>query len=164
LKRRALALTLPAVVFLGVLSSSGISAADTSIRPLSGSVVEVKATSAATRFIWDATSYVTQLAADHIGDRSGLQALEATAVRALAGAAKDVRGQELQLKVSYTKLGAVNPAYGDPTFTGVEPLLTLKTTSADLEKNAESWAASLAAGKIPGGVSIAVTGALPPAK
>jgi hypothetical protein len=132
------------------------------VRPIEGVVTEVRIAGATTFYHWDATPFVVHLVDDHLVGAAGLRALETTALKALAGRTKTSRTRGLVLRVLYQKTGAVNPAYGTPAFAGVETVLTMRATRANLAGHAAQWQTALVQGRIPAGLSIAVTGNLPP--
>jgi hypothetical protein len=132
------------------------------VRPIEGIVTEVRVAGATTFYHWDATPYVVHLVNDRIVGAAGLRALERTALLALADRAKTSRTSQLLLRVLYQKTGAVNPAYGTPAFAGVEVVLTMRAARANVAGHAAQWQAALLQGRVPSGLSIAVTGKLPP--
>ena len=132
------------------------------IRPMSGALVVAQTSPTGARLIWDATTYVSDLVTEKIGGDSGMRAIEATALRALADKGKTLSVATLTLSVTYAKTGAVSPVYGSATFAGFEPVLTIVAKRADLAAHAAAWSAQLAIGSIPRGVSVSVTGKLPP--
>lgn len=132
------------------------------VRPISGALVVAQTNPAGARLIWDATSYVTELVTEKTGGEQGMRAIEATALLALADKSKTLSGATLTLSVTYAKTGAVSPVYGSATFAGFEPLLTIVVKRALLAAHAAAWSAQLANGTIPRGVTVSVTGKLPP--
>jgi hypothetical protein len=149
--------------FSCVLLGAVIARADApEIRPVTGAVIVTRSTPAEAGLIWDATAYVTQLVHEKITDERGMRALEATALRALADKGKDLSAPSLTLKVTYAKTGAVSPVYGNVTFAGFEPVVTIAAKRAALVQHASAWSTDLANGIVPKGVRVAVTGKLPP--
>jgi len=132
------------------------------VRPISGAIIVAQTSPAGARLIWDATEYVTQLVADKLGGDAGVHAIEATALRALAEKGKALSATTLTLSVTYAKTGAVSPVYGSATFAGFEPLLTIAVKRGPLVEHAAAWSAQLANGTLPRGVTVSVTGKLPP--
>jgi hypothetical protein len=114
--------------------------------------------------IWDATSDLTTILGTKPSAEETLRRLEADAVTVLVQKAKSVKPDEKWLTVQaiYQRSGAVSPAYQTATFLGVEHLFTLKAAVADADANAAAWSAQLKSGKVPSGVTISVTGKLPP--
>jgi len=149
---------------LALLPLAGIADDAPAVRPASGAVIMAKASGDSTLFIWDATPYVTQLVSDKMLGDDGLHAIEATAIQALADKVKKASTAAVTVRELYSKTGAVSPVYGSPTFAGVERVVTIGAQRAALEKNAEAWSASLAKGTIPQGVTIDISGKLPPAQ
>jgi hypothetical protein len=114
--------------------------------------------------IWDSTSDLAAIVATKPSAEDVLRRLEADALTVLVHKAKSLKGDEkaLTVQVIYQRSGAVSPTYQTATFLGVEHLFTLKAVVAEAETNAAAWSAQLKAGKIPAGVTINVTGKLPP--
>jgi hypothetical protein len=133
------------------------------VRPVRGAVIVAQTSPGDARLIWDATDYVTQLVAEKIAGDRGVRAIEATALRALAEKGKTLSATMLTLSVTYAKTGAVSPVYRSATFAGFEPLVTIAAKRAALAEHAAAWSAQLANGTIPRGVTVSVTGKLPPA-
>ncbi|HET9393759.1 MAG TPA: hypothetical protein VFO29_09625 [Candidatus Rubrimentiphilum sp.] len=136
-------------------------AADLTGLPL-GNVIEARSNAATTLFLWDATPYVTSLVHDRNVGNAGLHALEAAAVRSLASHARSSRAKAVTLRVLYQKTGAVSPVYGNPTFAGVEVVLSIHADRKTLQKNAVAWETALAQGTVPKGLLLQVLGKLPP--
>jgi len=114
--------------------------------------------------IWDSTSDLTAIVNTKPSAEEALRRLEADALTVLVQKAKALKPDEKALTVQaiYQRSGAVSPAYQTATFMGVEHLFTLKASVADAEANAAAWTAQIKAGKVPSGVTINVTGKLPP--
>ena len=132
------------------------------VRPISGALVVAQTNPAGARLIWDATSYVTDLVTQKMGGDPGMRAIEATALLALADKSKSLSATTLTLSVTYAKTGAVSPVYGSATFAGFEPVVTIVAKRAALNQHAAAWSAQLANGTVPRGVTVSVTGQLPP--
>jgi Flp pilus assembly protein TadD len=132
------------------------------VRPMSGALVVAQTSPAGARLIWDATTYVTDLVSEKIGGDPGIRAIEATALRALAEKSKSLSATTLTLSVTYAKTGAVSPVYGSVTFAGFEPVVTIVAKRAGLAAHAAAWSTQLANGTVPRGVTVSVTGTLPP--
>lgn len=114
--------------------------------------------------IWDSTPDLTAIVATKPTAEEAMRRLEADAVTVLVQKGKVLKPDEktLSVQVIYQRNGAVSPSYQTATFLGVEHLLVLKAAVADAETNADAWAAQLKSGKVPAGVTITVTGKLPP--
>lgn len=141
---------------------SGAFALAEPVRPVTGPVIVARESAGEARLIWDATAYVTQLVSEKIGGERGLHALEATALRALAEKGKTLAATTLTLSVTYAKSGAVSPVYGSATFAGFEPVVTIAVKRAALAQHAAAWSEQLANGTVPRGLTVSVTGQLPP--
>ena len=149
---------------LGLVPLAGFADDTSAVRPVSGAVIMARASGGSTLFIWDATAYVTQLVADKMLGDDGIHAIEASAIQALSEKSKNAATPAVSLRVLYSKTGAVSPVYGSPTFAGVERVMTISVKRDALEKNATAWSAALGSGKTPDGVTIEVSGSLPPAQ
>lgn len=129
---------------------------------VAGTVVTAKSGEHAL-IIWDATPAVAGFVANKQTHDAAMESLESQAMQLAGQRAPSLPGSKtITVRVVYQKIGAVNPAYGTPTFAGVEHVFDLtldasvaKTQSADLAK-------ALAAGTTPKGVTLQMSGALPP--
>lgn len=153
---------LAAHVWLAPLVLFGLLAAAPQIRSVEGQVIEARVMGSTTLYLWDATPYVVDLVHDHLVGTAGLVAFEEAAVRVLSERAKTAASKNIVLRVLYKKTGAVNPAYGTPTFTGVEKVFTMRASRKNVTKYAGRWIESLTRGVIPQGLLIEITGKLPP--
>jgi hypothetical protein len=113
--------------------------------------------------VWDATSELAALVAQKPSRKAALERLESDAALVFGDRAPALkkRATTLTVLVLYTKTGAISPTYHTATFEGVERLLTLKARVKDGAR-ARTWAQQLRAGRMIAGVSIDVTGQLPP--
>lgn len=111
--------------------------------------------------IWNAEPRITDLAAERILGNRGLQMIESDAVNILAARAPSLEAKSIALQVVYERFGAENPAYGGPTLSRVEHLMTLLAAPGDITRNATQWSKDIAAGTAPKGLSITITGKLP---
>jgi hypothetical protein len=153
-----------AVCFLAVMCGGLAFADPPAVRPVAGAVIVTRTSPTEASLLWDATLYVTQLVNEKTTDDRGMHAIEATALRALAEKGKTLKARTLTLKVTYAKTGAVSPVYGSATFAGFEPVLTLSARRAEAVQHADAWSAELAKGTVPKGVTVDVTGKLPPSQ
>jgi hypothetical protein len=131
------------------------------IRPLQGTLTEARSTAQWSLFIWNATPYVAQLVKDQPGNQR-LGELEATALRALIAKARASKSRLLTLRVLYDRTGAVNPIYNSPVYAGTERVLTMSALRSALQHGARLWLAQMTRAVIPKGLTITVTGKLPP--
>lgn len=147
---------------LAIVIASSTAASASQVRPLLGPIIMARS-GAASLYLWNATSYVTQLVSDKIFDQQGLHALEETALSEMADRAKNNRSANtVSIKVFYAKTGAVNPAYGSATFVGMENVVTITAPRANLVRNSEAWISQISSGEVPSEVKIDITGKLPP--
>jgi hypothetical protein len=114
--------------------------------------------------IWDATADLTAIIATNPSAEVTLQRLEADTFTVLVTKSKALKADAKTLSVStiYRRSGAISPQYQTATFLGVEKLLTLEANVEAAQANEPAWTEQLRAGKIPGGVTVTVTGKLPP--
>jgi len=156
---RQLPITLAALVaIIGTVSLA--KAAD--VRPIAGPVILARSEPTAT-YLWDATSYIAQLADDHVMGDDALRAAEATATAALAARASDVTSKDMSISVIYKRSG-LGPAYGNATFADQQRLFELHVDRAFVGKGGAALARSVADGKQPPQIKITVTGTLPGAQ
>jgi hypothetical protein len=126
-----------------------------------GTVVLVKTTPDAL-VLWDSSPVLAKLVGDKVGPQQALTTLESDAmVIAAQRSAGLADAKSITVQVIYSKTGAVSPMYNTATFAGVEKLLTVAGSPADIAKNGTSYAAALARGDVPPGINISVTGKLP---
>jgi len=133
------------------------------VRPVEGPVIKARANASETLYLWDATTYVIHRRRDGIVSFAGLHALEGSALLSLQGRARGASSRNVVLSVLYQRTGAVDPAYGNPTFAGVEKVFTMRASRLDVMKHANEWERALGQGSTPAKLQITMTGRLPPA-
>lgn len=113
--------------------------------------------------VWDATSELAALVAQKPTKKDALQHLESEAALVFGNRAAGLKrtARTLTVLVLYTKTGAISPTYHVATFEGVERLFTFKARVNDSAR-ASGWAEQLRAGRTVSGISVNVTGELPP--
>lgn len=125
-----------------------------------GNAVLVKSGSDAL-VLWDATQPVTEIVLQKKPRVQALRALEAQAVG--IGESKVAAGaRTIAVRVIYARTGAVSPVYNAATFASVEKLATITMPAKPLKTLSRKWAQMFKDGKTPAGVTLRVTGALPP--
>ena len=140
------------------LSASVAAAADTPV----GTVVLAKSTPQAL-LLWDSTPALAKLVGDKVGAARALATLESSAILIAAKRSPDLSSAKtITVQVIYSKTGAVSPVYNTATFAGVEKLLTVTGSPADLVQNGASYAAAILRGSVPSTIVVSVTGKLPP--
>ena len=114
--------------------------------------------------IWDATSTVTTLVSSKASSDQALRQIESEAFAVLVQKHKSLPADAttLTVQVIYQKTGAVSPTYQVATFSGIERLLTVKASIAEIAAHAADDQTQISAGKIPAGVTIVISGKLPP--
>ncbi|HEX3464747.1 MAG TPA: hypothetical protein VHS78_11925 [Candidatus Elarobacter sp.] len=113
--------------------------------------------------LWDATPVVTRIVAEKTDRTAALQRLESSALELLAKRTTALKAaRTLTVRVVYQKTGAVSPVYGTPTYEGVERVFELSGRPEDVHSKATAMERDLTAGRVPAGLHVAVSGALPP--
>ncbi len=113
--------------------------------------------------LWDSSPVLAKLVGEKVGESKALSALESDAMTiATLRAAKLTSAKTLTVQVIYSMTGAVSPVYNTATFAGVEKVLTVSGSPADLAKNGAAYAAQLLQGTVPSSVKVAISGKLPP--
>ena len=148
----------PLALCLLLLPASGAFAADLP----EGTIVLAKTTPDAL-VLWDSSPVLAKLLADRAGETAALAALESDAMLiATQRSTALTSSKTLTVSVIYSKTGAVSPVYNTPTFAGVEKLLTVSGSPADIAKNGAAYATELSQGTVPPAIRVTVTGKLPP--
>jgi hypothetical protein len=113
--------------------------------------------------LWDATPLVADLVRKKIGPTAALTELESKAMEIILAHAPTLKGaRKFTIRVFYRKIGAVNPAYGTVMFAGTERVFEMSADARNVRSNGKFLSQSLAAGRIPAGVQVNVSGHLPP--
>jgi hypothetical protein len=114
--------------------------------------------------IWDATPAVVEITnVSKTPAEQALRSLESRAMTIAAGMAPQLTSaNQISVRVVYLKLGAVNPMYRAAELAGVERVFSIGASRGDVLKHGQEWATLLASGKVPDGVSLTMTGELPP--
>lgn len=113
--------------------------------------------------LWDSSPVLAKLVGDKVGESKALLALESDAMTiATQRAGKLTTSKTLTVQVIYSMTGAVSPVYNTATFAGIEKVLTVSGSPADLAKNGATYATQLLQGTVPASVKVAVSGKLPP--
>ena len=113
--------------------------------------------------IWDAAAMLKDLRARKTSDADTLRALEAAAAAVLANKAPALASaQTVAVRVVYPRSAEFNPKYGVEVVSSVERLMTLKASRDAIVANGRAWPATLRSGGSPSGLTVTVTGKLPP--
>jgi hypothetical protein len=114
--------------------------------------------------IWDATPVIVTIVAAKLSDEAANALLERDALRDVAKLAKslDPDAKTVALRVTYQKIGAVNPAYGAQTFSGVERYALVTMSGADVRGDRDRWMELSDTASPPAWIRFSVTGQLPP--
>ena len=129
---------------------------------VSGTVVTAKSGEHAL-ILWDATPAVVTIVDNKQPRDAAMESLESQAMQIAGERAPALTdAKTITVRVVYQKIGAVNPAYGTPTFAGVERVLDLTVDAPTAKTQSGALAKSLASGTTPKGVTLQVTGVLPP--
>lgn len=148
-----------AAVTLGLMFAAPLGAQ--AEQPLAGSQVVAKAGGDAV-VIWDATNWIVQLEPQHIPNPKLLARIKSESGELLLKKAGSLSAAKtLTVKVVYARIGAISKQYNNASFADFERLVSLKAKRSDALKNAAAWGKQFAAGKMPAGVKVTVTGRLP---
>ena len=113
--------------------------------------------------IWEATPAVVAIVKNKTPGKLALKQLESSAVTIAAQHARDlVDATTISVRITYQKIGAVNPAYGGATLAGVESVATVRLSRGLALKADPSIARKIAHGDSVPGVTVIVSGKLPP--
>jgi hypothetical protein len=113
--------------------------------------------------IWDATPAIAAIVAGNVSDDAGMRRLESDAVTIASAHAKDLTAAKtISVRITYAKTGAVSPVYGSATFAGVERVATISIPRTLVIGDIKRTESSISDGKIPAGITIVVSGKLPP--
>ncbi|HEY1975704.1 MAG TPA: hypothetical protein VGG89_04120 [Candidatus Baltobacteraceae bacterium] len=149
---------LPLAFYLA-FSLPAAAAPDSSIK---GEVIVAK-TQGNAIVLWDITQSVAALVATPSSHDEKIRDVELQASEILlAHLAEMSAASTVEVRALYQRNGDVSPIYKTATFAGVERLLTITATYAAAVKNKAAWEKQLAAGAMPSGITVEVTGDLPP--
>lgn len=114
--------------------------------------------------IWDCAPVIEQIVKDKLSDSDANVLLQRDALLVLAKTASQfAASKDVRVRVVYSKTGAINPAYGAATFTGIERYAELVMPVAKLRGDTEHWKeAAAGTGALPAFTALAVKGTLPP--
>jgi hypothetical protein len=114
--------------------------------------------------IWDASTVVASIVKNKVADPDANVVLEHDALRVLAGMVPslDKHLKSVTVRIIYSKIGAVSPVYGTPTFAGVERYATLTASGADALSDRDRWKELNEKAAIPAWFEYKLTGLLPP--
>jgi hypothetical protein len=111
--------------------------------------------------LYDATPEVIAIVHDKLDDAAAGKRLERDALLVLAKEMPDIPdARTITVRVTYTRTGDVNPAYGTPTFAGIERYANLIVPAGNArsdrgnwrqgtEENAPAWASFTIVGELP---------------
>jgi hypothetical protein len=114
--------------------------------------------------IWDATPVIVTIVNEKANDEAANALLERDALRDVAKLAKALSSdaKSVTLRVTYQKIGAVNPAYGAQTFAGVERYALLTMDGSDVRSDRDKWMELADKSPLPSWVHFSIAGQLPP--
>jgi hypothetical protein len=158
MRRRVLPKMLAAAAVALFLSESPASALDT----VPGHVIVARENDDAV-LLWDATPDVADIVRERLSDADAEKRLERDALRALATSLDRVpNARTVTLRVLYSKIGDVSPAYGSPTFAGVERYATLTVDARRAAGDDDRWKELGPRSAVPAWIDYEVVGELPP--
>jgi hypothetical protein len=128
-----------------------------------GHTVLAKAGGAAL-IIWDATPVIIAIVHDKLTDADANALIEHDALKVLVKLQPvvDKDAKTITVRITYNKTGDVNPAYGTPTFLGVERYATVSANAADLRGDKSEWKELDSKANVPAWFSFTILGQLPP--
>lgn len=127
-----------------------------------GTVVVAK-TQGKAMILWDLTPAVAPIVAQPGTADSKLVQIEVAAAKVLLGHLNEMSAAtSVTVRAIYQKTGDVSPLYRTATFLGVEKVLEVTAPRASAASNKTAWQAQLDKGQLPTGITVTVTGALPP--
>ena len=113
--------------------------------------------------IWDCTPALAEMVRNKVPGNTALSTLESQAMHIAGQRAGSLpQAKTITVRVLYEKIGSINPAYGTPTFTGIERVFDLSADAKVAKRQSDAFAKDLARGTTPKGVTVTQTGKLPP--
>jgi hypothetical protein len=132
------------------------------LETIPGNVIVVRESDDAV-LLWDATPDVEDIVKARLSDTDAGARLERDALRALAASLDQVpKARTVTLRVLYSKTGDVSPAYGSPTFAGIERYATLTVDARRATGDADRWQELGPKSAVPSWIGYKVEGQLPP--
>jgi hypothetical protein len=132
-----------------------------SATPAPGGVVVARMSGDAV-LIWDASSVVADLHNRKVPNDEALRQVEYQAAQLLIANAPSLKGaRTVTLQVVYPRKPEFNPQYNADVLTSVERLMSLEATK-DAVQGQHGWLEDIRAAKAPQGLTITITGQLPP--
>lgn len=126
-----------------------------------GNVVVAK-TAPEMLLIWDASPVIADLVAAKTPEQAARKTLLDDAIVILQSHAATAKASQLELRITYARSGAVSPVYGAATFAGVERVEVLDASRPALLAQAASWRKAVRDGTPTPGLTVKITGQLPP--
>lgn len=114
--------------------------------------------------VWDASPDVKTIAVNKLSDDAANALLRHDGLKAIAQSLSEIntKAKTVTVRIVYDRSGAVSPAYGSPTFAGVERYASLGMSWRDAITNRGNWKSLAANSPLPDWIQFKVTGSLPP--
>lgn len=145
---------------IGIAHATAVASVQ-SATPAPGGVV-VARTSGDAVLIWDASSVVADLHDRKVPNDEALRQVEYHAAQLLIANAPTLKAaRTVTLQVVYPRKPEFNPQYNADVLTSVERLMSLEATK-DALRGQHGWLEDIRAGTAPQGLTITITGQLPP--
>jgi len=113
--------------------------------------------------LYDASPEVVALVHDRVDAAAARVRLERDALAVLAKVLPDLsEAKSVTVRVTYVKNADVNPAYGTPTFAGIERYANLKATVRDAKGDRSNWSDRSGHDTPPAWATFTIVGELPP--
>jgi hypothetical protein len=114
--------------------------------------------------IWDSAPIVAIIVKNKLSDAEANELLQRDALQILIKAEPTVSAaKNIRLRIVYSKTGDINPAYGTPTFAGVERYGEIDMDHTQLTTDEGHWReAAGGRGALPAFTQLKVSGSLPP--
>lgn len=126
-----------------------------------GKVVLAKVTGEAVA-LYDASADVAAIVKDGSSTDEANRRLQRVALAVLAKELPEFKtAKSAVIRVTYARNGDVSPAYGSPTFAGIERYANLKCDLADARSDRSGWSTD-SSGKLPSWATFEIVGELPP--
>ncbi|HEV3156196.1 MAG TPA: hypothetical protein VGZ00_02500 [Candidatus Baltobacteraceae bacterium] len=106
--------------------------------------------------VWDASSTIEDLAAGGQLTDDGLKTLEVDGINILADRVQQLRVRDVELVILCTRILSVSPTYGAPVFSGVEHVMSIKTTRDALQASSD-WTKRISAGTPVKGLEVSIS-------
>ena len=151
---------LAGIAFLGCLTTA-VQADE--LTPLSQEKVVVARSTGQALLLWDATNDLATLLQQKQQQPVIVGTLEARGLRLLGDRAATLKdASTVSIRIVYQKTSTISPTYGTPTFAGIERLITMTAAKSVLQHLTPAAYDAVRMGKSVPGVTVEMSGQLPP--